>query len=53
MSVGMSKAVERPVPPDRSSSRKRPLVSVAVPKPANMRIVQWRSRYIPGWMPRV
>ncbi len=45
-SVGMSKAVERPSPPARSSSLKRPLVSSAVPKPANWRIVQSRERYI-------
>ena len=33
--VGMSKAVERPSPPERRSSLKRPLVSPAVPNPAN------------------
>ena len=46
ISVGMSNAVDRPVPPWRSSSWKRPLVSSAVPKPANMRMVQRRDRYI-------
>ena len=45
-SVGMSKAVDRPSPPARSSSLKRPLVSSAVPKPANWRIVQRRERYM-------
>jgi hypothetical protein len=49
----MSKAVDRPVPPLRSSSLKRALVSSAVPNPANIRIVHRRDRYISGWMPRV
>ena len=44
MRVGMSKAVERPVPPLRRISLKRALVSSAVPKPANIRIVQRRER---------
>ena len=37
-------AVERPVPPARSSSLKRAFVSSAVPKPANMRMVHRRPR---------
>ncbi len=53
MSVGMSKAVDRPVPPDSSSWRKRWLVSAAEPNPANIRMVQGRSRYIEAWGPRV
>ena len=44
--VGMSKAVDRPSPPDRMISLKRQLVSSAVPKPANMRMVQSFERYI-------
>jgi hypothetical protein len=48
MSVGMSNAVDSPVPPAPSSSRKRALVSSAVPNPANMRIVQSRDLYIEG-----
>jgi hypothetical protein len=48
MSVGMSKAVERPVCPCSSKYRKRPFVSSAVPKPANWRIVQSLPRYIEG-----
>ena len=32
---------------------KRSLVSSAVPKPANMRIVHGLARYIVGWTPRV
>ena len=46
MRVGMSNAVERPLPPAPSSSWKRALVSSAVPKPANWRIVQSFDRYI-------
>ena len=53
MRVGMSNAVERPVLPERSSSLKRPLVSVAVPNPANMRIVHRRDRYMSVCTPRV
>ena len=49
----MSKAVERPVPPALRISLKRLLVSSAVPKPANIRIVQRRERYIDGYTPRV
>ena len=45
-SVGMSKAVDRPSPPERSSSLKRSLVSAAVPKPANWRMVHRRERYM-------
>ena len=46
MRVGMSKAVDRPVPPLSSSWWKRALVSAAEPKPANIRIVHGFSRYI-------
>src|SRR5262249_10977945 len=53
MSVGMSKAVERPVCPLSSRKRKRAFVSSAVPKPANWRIVQSRPRYMLGYTPRV
>ena len=52
-SVGMSNAVDRPLPPERSSSLKRRLVSSAVPKPANWRIVHSRERYIDAYGPRV
>ena len=45
-SVGMSNAVDRPLPPDRRSSLNRALVSSAVPNPANWRMVQSRDRYI-------
>ncbi len=45
-SVGMSKAVDRPSPPERMISLKRSLVSEAVPKPANILIVQSFERYI-------
>ena len=48
ISVGMSKAVERPVCPWSSRYRKRSFVSSTVPKPANWRIVQSRPRYIEG-----
>ena len=44
--VGMSNAVERPSPPDRMISLNRQFVSSAVPKPANIRIVQSFERYI-------
>ena len=53
ISVGRSNAVERPSPPARRISRKRALVSSAVPKPANMRIVQSFERYIEAYGPRV
>jgi hypothetical protein len=51
--VGMSKAVERPSPPDLMISLKRQLVSSAVPKPANIRIVHSFERYIEAYGPRV
>src|SRR5690606_41798113 len=51
--VGMSNAVERPVPPDLMISLNRQFVSSAVPKPANIRIVQRRERYIDALDPRV
>ena len=51
--VGMSKAVDSPVPPLASSSLNRALVSSAVPKPANIRIVHNRDRYIEACTPRV
>ena len=51
--VGMSNAVDRPVPPDLMISLKRQLVSSAVPKPANIRIVHSRDRYIDAYGPRV
>ena len=44
--VGMSNAVERPSPPALMISLNRQLVSSAVPKPANIRIVQSFDRYI-------
>ncbi len=46
ISVGRSKAVERPSPPLARMARNRSLVSVAVPKPANIRIVHSFERYI-------
>ena len=48
MSVGRSNAVERPSPPAARRSRNRRLVSGAMPKPANIRIVQSFERYISG-----
>ena len=45
-SVGMSKAVDSPSPPARSSSLKRRFVSAADPNPANWRIVHRRDRYM-------
>jgi hypothetical protein len=58
MRVGRSKAVERPVwaaVPLAFSNRylNRRLVSSALPKPANWRIVHNRPRYMFLWMPRV
>ena len=53
MSVGRSNAVDRPSPPAARISRKRPLVSSAVPKPANIRIVQSFERYMDAYGPRV
>ena len=44
MSVGRSKAMESPVWPCVSRYLKRSFVSSALPKPANMRIVQRRPR---------
>ena len=46
MRVGRSKAVDSPSPPAASSSRNRRLVSMAVPNPANIRIVHSFERYI-------
>ncbi len=53
MSVGMSNAVESPCPPAAISALKRSLVSTAVPKPANIRIVHGFVRYIDAYGPRV
>ena len=44
--VGRSNAVDRPVPPEDRMSLNRALVSAGVPKPANMRMVHSRERYI-------
>ena len=49
----MSKAVDSPSPPARSSSLKRPFVSAADPNPANCRIVHSRERYMDAYGPRV
>ncbi len=49
----MSNAVESPLPPAASSARNRSLVSSAVPKPANWRMVQSLDRYIEAYGPRV
>ncbi len=49
----MSKAVESPVVPCAMRYLKRWLVSSGEPKPANIRIVHSRLRYIVGWTPRV
>ena len=46
MSVGMSNAVDRPFPPERSSSLNLSFVSTAVPKPANWRMVHSFERYM-------
>ena len=51
--VGISNAVESPSPPDLMISLKRQLVSSAVPKPANMRMVHSFERYIEAYGPRV
>ena len=51
--VGMSNAVDRPVPPAFKISLKRQFVSSAVPKPANIRIVHNFERYIDACGPRV
>ena len=53
MSVGRSNAVDSPSPPASSSSWNRRFVSGAVPKPANIRIVQSFDRYIDAYGPRV
>src|SRR5438874_3099158 len=53
INVGISNAVDRPVPPDRKISLNRPLVSSAVPNPANCRIVHNFDRYIDAYGPRV
>ncbi len=44
ISVGMSKATDRPVPPARSSILYRSLVWAALPKPENCRIVHGLPR---------
>ena len=44
ISVGMSKATDRPAPPARSSILYRSLVCWALPKPENWRIVQGLPR---------
>ena len=49
----MSKAVDRPSPPVLMISLNRQFVSSAVPKPANIRIVQSFDRYIDAYGPRV
>ena len=46
ISVGRSNAVDSPSPPAARSSWNRRFVSTAVPKPANIRIVQSFERYI-------
>lgn len=46
MRVGRSKATESPVCPALRSFLKRSLVCSAVPKPANMRMVQSLERYM-------
>src|SRR6266404_2753887 len=51
--AGISNAVERPVCPCSSRNLNRALVSSGRPKPANMRIVHSRPRYIVGYTPRV
>ena len=50
-SVGMSNAVDSPSPPARMISLNRQLVSSAVPKPANIRIVHSFERYIDAYGP--
>ena len=47
----MSNAVDSPSPPDLMISLNRQLVSSAVPKPANMRIVHSFERYIDAYGP--
>jgi hypothetical protein len=53
MRVGRSNAVDRPSPPWARMSLNRRLVSSAVPKPANIRIVHNFDRYIDAYGPRV
>ena len=48
MRVGISKAVDSPVPPFRRSSLNLKFVSSAVPNPANILIVHRRDLYIDG-----
>ncbi len=49
----MSKAVESPVCPCASRYLNRAFVSSGRPKPANIRIVHSRPRYMVGYTPRV
>ena len=49
----MSNAVDSPSPPVLMISLNRQLVSSAVPKPANIRIVHSFDRYIDAYGPRV
>ena len=53
MSVGRSKATDRPWEPWPSRYLNRSLVWAALPKPANWRMVQGLPRYIVLWTPRV
>ena len=53
MSVGRSKAIDRPSPPASSRARMRWFDSAADPKPANMRWVHSFDRYIEAYGPRV
>src|SRR5438045_5506595 len=53
INVGISNAVDSPVPPDRKISLNRPLVSSAVPNPANCRIVHNLDPYIDAYRPPV
>ena len=46
MSVGRSKAIDRPWPPAANNARMRPLDSSADPKPANIRCVHSFVRYM-------
>ena len=52
-SVGISNAVDKPSPPELMMSLNRLLVSSAVPKPANIRMVHNFDRYIEAYGPRV
>ena len=51
--VGMSKATDRPFPPASRIAWNRSLVSAALPKPANCRMVQALPRKPVGCRPRV